>query len=297
MLTTPEMTEIDDATWAMLGKLTKDLRIAAERMGRDEARYLVDCYYQLQDFRIRTAGQIRSQGEAEPCEFLRWLNNTISTLEKSLQSALGRYAKQWAVGAWCQSICGIGPVISAGLIAHIDIRRCKTFGQLWSFAGLNPAAKWDKGQKRPWNAKLKTLVAFKAGESFVKVQNNKNDFYGSLYRQRKDMETERNEAGGFSDDAARILTEKKIGKTTEAYKYLSQGMLPKAHIHARARRYAVKLFLSHLHHVMHLDYYGINPPIPYIFEHQGDDDNHRHYIEVPNLNAMRGRTLKEMFKE
>lgn len=58
-------------------------------------------------------------------------------------------------------------------------------------------------------------------------------------------------------------------------------MLPPAHIHARARRYAVKMFLSHLHHVQTVDYFGKLPPLPYAFEQMPTED-HRHFVDIPN---------------
>ena len=61
----------------------------------------------------------------------------------------------------------------------------------------------------------------------------------------------RNDHGDYAERAALILTQKKFDKKTDAYKAYSSGNLPPAHIHAMARRYAVKLFLSHLHGEMH----------------------------------------------
>ena len=137
--------------------------------------------------------------------------------------------------------------------------------------------KWEKKTKRPFNAKLKVLV-WKIGESFVKVSNNDNDVYGHIYKERKELEDERNEAGQFSDQAERILTEKNIGKTTDAYKAYSQGKLPPAHIHARAKRYSAKLFLAHYHHVAYEAEHGTPPPKPYVIDHL----KHAHYIAPPN---------------
>ena len=64
-----------------------------------------------------------------------------------------------------------------------------------------------------------------------------------------------------------IADEKKIGKDTDAYAAYSQGRLPPAHIHARAKRYAIKLFLAHLHHKMYMEHYGKEPPLPYAIAH------------------------------
>lgn len=259
-------------------KLSKDLKASAALLTDAQARYLVDTYYQLQDFRIRSAAQTRSSKE-EPVEFNAWLYKQLETLENEIQKSLLVYAKNHKAGRWALSICGIGPVISAGLLAHCH--GYNTVSQLWSFAGLNPTKKWNKKEKRPWNANLKVLVVFKAGESFIKVQNNPKDIYGKLYRQKKDLEIEKNERGGFAKEAEEKLASVKIGKDTEAYKAYSQGKLPPAHIHARARRYAAKMFLAHFAEVKYLADHGKPLPRPWVFDIAGHDDSH--YTPPPNM--------------
>ena len=174
-------------------------------------------------------------------------------------------------------ICGIGPVIAAGLLAHIDIEKAPTVGHIWNFAGLNPFQDWNKGEKRPWNASLKTLC-WKIGQSFVKVSNNDKDVYGKIYKKRKEYEMAKNEAGDYAEQAKQKLERFKIGKDTEAYKYYSEGKLPPAHIQQRAERYAVKMFLSHLHEVWYREHYGTEPPKPFVISQLG----HAHYIAPPN---------------
>ncbi len=255
--------------------LTKDLRIAAKTLSSNEARYLVDAYYQMQDARIRSAGQVRSM-DKEPHEILLWLVEQNRVLEMQIKGALDRYTNEHMVGDWMRSVKGIGPVISAGMLAHIDITRAPTVGHIWSFAGLVPAVEWKKGQKRPWNAQLKTLC-WKAGESFVKVSGKDDAFYGKIYAERKSQEVAKNDAGDFADQAEAKLKKYKIGKNTDAYKSYSAGKLPPAHIHARAKRYAVKLFLSHLHHVWYELAFGEAPPNPYPIAHMG----HTHMRSPP----------------
>lgn len=281
------------ANFEALDKLTKDLKAAARLLGVDEARGLVDYYYQIQKFRCSSDAQVRSSGDGEPNSVLDWLANNTRSLENNIKRALGEFAAEYTVGKWCQSICGIGPVISAGLLANFDIRKAKTVGHFWRFAGLDPTSKWEKGKKRPWNTELKTLCVFKLGECFVKVQANDKDFYGRVFKERKNLELDRDLDGYNKQAAATKLKEVKIGKKTEAYKFYSTGHLPPAHLHARARRYAVKLFLSHLHHVMHLDYYGKVPPVPFSFEHC--DGDHRHFIEPPNWPGdCDGKSLRDL---
>jgi len=130
--------------------------------------------------------------------------------------------------------------------------------------------------RRPHNAELKKRC-WLIGESFTKVSGKDDAFYGKLYQKRKAEETVKNERGGFSEQAARALEEKNWSKSTEAYKQLIQGRLPKAQIHARAKRYAVKLFLAHFHAVYYEWHYGTPPPNPYPIAILG----HKDYIAPP----------------
>jgi hypothetical protein len=267
-----------------LKRLTKDLLKAAATLSVDEARYLVDAYYILQRNRITAANQGRTlEDNEEPHTVIDWLGVQNKMLESQLKNSLDKWSSHSPVGQWAKSICGIGPVIAAGLLAHIDITRAPTAGHIWAFAGLDPSRSWDKGQKRPYNAKLKTLTAFKLGESFVKVQANEHDVYGRVFAHRKQIETARNEALTFADLARQRLPT--VSKATDAYKAYSQGKLPPAHIHARARRYAVKLFLAHYHMVAYFVEYQTMPAFPYVFSHM---EGHVHYIAPPHADLIPG---------
>ena len=261
-----------------LEQLTDRVRMQASRMGAQEVRYLVDTYYQMQDRRKASANQERALDEAnEPIALTDFFVALDSFSERKIKQMLQAYAEGKQDATWAMSIRGSGPVIAAGLAAHIDITQAPTVGHIWRFAGLDPTLEWNKGQKRPFNAKLKVLC-WKVGESFVKVKNHDEDIYGKIYDLRKRLEEERNEAGQFAEQAKAKLEKFKIGKDTEAYKAYSIGKLPPAHIHARAKRYAVKLFLAHYHHVAYEVQYGEAPPKPYVIEQLG----HAHYMAPPN---------------
>jgi len=256
-------------------KLSRDLKAAAVTLSDAEVRYLVDSYYLMQENRIRSDAQIRSMSD-EPHDVLAWLAEQNRTLEAQIKNALDKYSMSTPVGEWMRSITGIGPVIAAGLLAHIDIEKAPTAGHIWRFAGLDPTSVWEKKKKRPWNAALKVLC-WKLGESFVKVHAKDEDVYGKIYSARKAIEIEKNDRGDFAEQAGKILANKNIGKATDAYKSYSAGKLPPAHIHSRAKRYAVKIFLSHLHHKMYVEHFGFEPPAPFAIAHLG----HAHKIEPP----------------
>lgn len=300
-------------------RLNRDIRNASATLEKREARYLVDMYYQMQGYRIASANQVRSMSaDEEPHLTIGFFSEQMSTLEKQVRSVLDAWTSKDPLGQWAKSIVGIGPVIAAGLLAHIDMEKAPTVGHIWRYAGLDPTSEWKKGEKRPWNASLK-VVCWKAGESFVKVSGNDKDVYGHLYAARKVSEIERNDSvivkpegatvteydeygsgrgnfvldgeaistyeiegvwyyGGNARHAYDILRKKRIGKDTDAYKAYSVGKLPPAHIHARAKRYAVKLFLAHYHEQGYRLVLGQEPPNPYPMEYLGHTDR----IPVPN---------------
>ena len=280
-----ELGEIDktmeepEGNFEDITRLTTHMRNLAAQMGQSEARSLVDAYYQMQNQRIRTAAQLRELGTDEAADTMHgFLKGRTENMEHLYASTLHAYAKGSRVGRWSLSVKGIGPVIAAGLLAHINIERCPNVGPLWRFAGLDPTLpKAQKGEKHHHNASLKKLC-WKVGESFVKVSGREDAFYGQVYVARKEREIARNEMGEFQGQAVHKLETNNIGKDTDAYAAYSQGKLPPAHLHMRAKRYAVKLFLSHWHYVAFESRYGVPPEKPYILT---KPEHSQHFITPP----------------
>jgi hypothetical protein len=281
---TIETREIGIITPELVERLRADIRDAVTSLSIPEVRFLVDAYYQQQDNRKGSASQIRSiekdakkKGtEPEPHRMLDWLFKQNDVLEVEIKKALDTWSDTYVVGRWAKSIVGIGPVISAGLLANIEIEKAQTVGAIWRFAGLDPTVKWEKGKKRPWNASLKRL-AWIIGDCFCKFSNHPNETYGSVYKARKALEIERNEAGMFAEQAKYTLATKKI-KDEETRAIYESGKLPDGRLHLRATRYAAKLFLSHWHHVAFETRFGEPPPKPYILT----QPEHTHFMGPPN---------------
>ena len=329
--------------WETIRRLSNDLREAGRTLGRDEARFLVDAYYRMQEQRMRFDAQVREcEATGEPHDLLKWFAAQSRRMENELKrpgGPLDYYSLSRPAGRWARSVCGVGPVIAAGLLSHIDLMpwKCKSgkkkrnllcrdgtpctnrcghqpinyAGQVWSFAGMDPSKSWKKGKKRPWNAELKTLC-YKLGESFVKVKSNPNGYYGHLFTERKERDWERNLNGENTEAAASKA--QVVDKKTVAYKWYSgqvnpnwarkqmeagkscaseslpkaalkgmhpvphrRPMLPPAHIHARARRWTAKLFLSHLFETLYVEMWGREPEVPFVLTM----DNHSRRIAIP----------------
>lgn len=293
-------------------RLNKDLAQAAKMMTPQEARFLVRYYYIVQDDRIAFNGQMRAMTESEePNLVLSWMADQSTVLESQIKRALDKFTDEHPVGQWLKSLYGIGPVLAAGLIGHIDIRKAPTAGHIWSFAGLLHDSKWDKGEKRPWNAELKKLC-WKIGESFVMFSKREECYYGQLFRERKKLEWERNLTGKNAEQARQ--DSKTYGPTTEAYAWVNgcfkaedirryveaeksmtqddlkkmrgpvgsgTPMLPPSQMHGRARRWAVKIFISHLQQMWYETEFKCRAPRPFLIEHGG----HAHEIQIPNYTS------------
>lgn len=257
-----------------INKLKADLRKACGMMSPAEARYLVDLYYQIQDNRIRAANQVRHT--EEPTAVVSWVFENMRIVERNIKSALDAYSMGNQLGEWARSIHGVGPVIAAGLLAHIDLKIATNPSKIWRFAGLDPTVKWEKKSKRPWNARLKVLC-WKLGDSFKKHAASEKCFYGHFYRRRKVWEVDQNDAGRNKAQADAALASKRITDpaTLEIYR---AGRLPAGRLDLRAMRWAVKIFLSHYHHVGHDLTHRQCPQRPWIISIGG----HQDYIEVPN---------------
>lgn len=256
-------------------RLSKDIKAAARTLERNALRYFVDTYYQMQEARIRSAGQVSAMTAdgTEPHACMAWLSQQNGTLERRVHAMLDEYTKYDPVCSQIRRVLGIGPVIAAGLRAHIDIEKAPNVSHVWSFAGLCPHIKWEKGQRRPWNAELKTLTAFKMGSCFVKLANHERSFFGLVYRVHKRRITEANERGEFKEQAAAYLAGKKFGPTTQSFKAYTDGKLPKSQIVARARRVAAKFALGLYFDIAYEQHHGKAPPLPWVIKLGGHEDH------------------------
>lgn len=304
-----------------LPQLTRDLRKASGTLSPGEARTLVDLYYQLQIFRIQAGNQNTALAKAEePHETIGWFNEQFHQLEKDIGKALDAYSAAQEIGAWARQHVGVGPVIAAGLLAHIDISQSPTPSSLWKFAGLAPGQRYERGVKRDWNARLKVLC-WKMGESFVKNSGRDNCYYGKLYRERKKFEVDRNNAvwevprhavseqgtiyttdglvvrcaqieghwfvQGNAQAALEALTTKNI-RDADYRATLLSGKLPDGQLDMRARRYAVKRFLVHYWQAGYWLHYGTEPPRAYVLEHM-PQHTHEEPCPIPFPKAAQGK--------
>lgn len=95
-------------------------------------------------------------------------------------------------------------------------------------------------------------------------------YYGSLYRWHKARVTIHNDSGGNVERAKNFVT-----KSAEVRKTLAEGKLPANNLDAQACRFAVKIFLSHLHAVWFFHHFGRPAPKPFAIAILGHADELR----------------------
>jgi len=267
---------------SLVPRFGKEVVLQAANLSNPEARFLVANYYTAQEMRKRNDMQLRHLGEKDGAPILPMLLNksadSFAVIESEIMKGLQVYADSTQLGRWCQSNDGIGPVITSGLLAHLDITKAPTAGHFWSFAGLNPDMVWEKGQKRPYNADLRQ-ICWHLGQCVKRLQKDKNAYYRQIYEVRKDYVVNKNETGMNAERAKTFRT-----RTPEVMALLKTGKLPAITIDSQACNYVAKMFLSHLHALMYWDHYGTPPVKPFAIAIMG----HTHEIEIPNTHMFPG---------
>jgi len=253
-------------------RLKKEVRETAKVLGKEELQFVLWLYSSVQKQRKAAGERVRSLvARGLDCEIIQSVWSNLQATENQIRSIMKPYAESRAMGRWALKVKGIGPIFATSLMAYINMEKAVTPGHIYSFAGIVPGQVWKKGQKPPWCIAFKTLVAL-IGQAFCFVSSREGAYYGQVYVDRMKLETAKNKKGDYAAEAKRILGSKTFKKTTTAYKEYSKGNLPKAHIMARCRRYAAKLFLSHWWHEAYREHYDKTPPMPWVIEHGGHVD-------------------------
>ena len=124
----------------------KKTQLDPSKFSKDTIRYLVDTYYQIQDLRKARDNQLRAimQGkDGEGFDTSIFIATQIRNVETQIKSMIDYYTDLIPVCYWAKSNLGIGPIISAGLYARLDITKATSAGSFWSYCGLND-------NKTPW---------------------------------------------------------------------------------------------------------------------------------------------------
>lgn len=117
-----------------------------------EARILVDLYYTMQEIRKRLGNQVGAMDRGVDTTATHDCADIVlaqaEQLENNAKTFLEVFASEHPIWPWFKAVHGIGPVLSAGLIAHFGARPVPpTVGHWWRYAGLDPSQKWLKADE------------------------------------------------------------------------------------------------------------------------------------------------------
>jgi len=201
-------------------------------------RALVETFYAIQHHRIKAANRIEAyvrlgmdQDKADTLH--QFVDDNLVAMEEKLKKMIQDQVKTHPFYEyWLESVKGIGPALAGSLVACIEpISRFDNISKLWRYAGMavmdGAAERRTKGEKIHWSPFLKT-TCWKIGEQFVK----QGDLYRRIYDESK------------AKDRQKHPEQVKSGKKSKEGKEIM--LYTDMHIHNRAKRKAVKMFLSHL---------------------------------------------------
>lgn len=201
-------------------------------------RGLTEDYFDIQKSRIEIENQVRAIDQKVAESDKKWMKENVATrlhlIERDIQKKIADWVKEEPIYQyWLGDIKGVGPILSAGLIAWVgDIKRFPTISKLWAYCGLHVdeggrAVRLKAGHQANWNTRLKTHC-WKIGESFVKVGGDYRELYDQFRGEydRKWLTPE--------DCGSKGCQNKGDGKCMDGHRY------------AAAKRKTVKVFLAHL---------------------------------------------------
>jgi hypothetical protein len=231
-----------------------------------DARLLVNLYYDHQNNKQKIQNRLNT-ADHDGHTNLTLLQEELKSLEKrekDYKKLLTRYVDEHEMGGWFSKVYGVSPILAAGLLSTIDIAKANTVGHIWSYCGLDPnrSSAFDRTvDQQKYNQHLKRIT-WLIGYSFKTFSDNPNCLYGKLYLSRKQQETENNENKVYAETAKKYLDHSR-SSNPQVREVLEQGMLTASHIDARARRWTVKIFISHLHRVWYERHWGKLPPMAF----------------------------------
>ena len=123
----------------------KQSAINMASQSKESLRCLVNFYYQYQGQRIANDDRIKKiskgmnqNGDKDSMLALQYLADINREMEHQLKLMLGAYSVTTKVGRWLNDIVGIGPCISAGLLAYFEVtEKMKTAQNFYNYSGLN----------------------------------------------------------------------------------------------------------------------------------------------------------------
>lgn len=133
------------------------------------------------DNRLRALESGADNGTGHQIQIVEKWAIRFTELEAELTRDIAHEVEQYKMYPYLSSVKGIGPGLTAKLLALIDIERSNTVSQLWRFAGLavfNGKREYRvKGETSHYNSRLKSVL-YNVWESLMRTKDSPyNDIY------------------------------------------------------------------------------------------------------------------------
>ncbi|MCS7107758.1 MAG: IS110 family transposase [Acidilobaceae archaeon] len=140
----------------------------------------VRMYEISQRFRIRVHNMLTSSKDENLVRVYRPYLDRFEQLENYAETYISDRVKDHHMYLYMSKIKGLGPILIAKLIIYLGpdsaMERRVNVSQLWSFAGLTPSSKLEKGKKAPFNKRLRSLL-YVVGTSFLRAKSPFTEVY------------------------------------------------------------------------------------------------------------------------
>lgn len=184
----------------------------------------------------------------------------LEEIEELIEHAMQREAQESVVWPWASRVKGTGGqgMVVGAVMSRVDIYRVNTVSGMWAHFGFAPGQKRVKGQKIDYDAVGKTWC-WRLGDCLLKA----NGKFKAVYDKRKEYEV------------ARVLA--RGGKVKPAKSKMGESDMSLGHVHARAMRHMIKVYLACMYKVWRE---GLGLPVqpPYIIG-RADASGHVHTTE------------------
>lgn len=201
-------------------------------------------FYAVQEMRKAMSNRLQAYHKLDYyAEHAGEVYDQTLALEKSIEAIAAEMMTDEPIyQAWLSHVKGIGPTLSAAIIANIgSVDRFETISSLWAYAGLDvkdgQARKRRRGEMANWSADLRMLIAYKVPSQFIKATSS---FGRQLYDQYKSFYEQTH------DQKCPIWSHPdcKVNKAETKATLNGKGCSRRGHIHNMTTRKLGKVFLS-----------------------------------------------------
>jgi len=241
-------------------------------------RILVETFWDIQSARIRAENRIRAYRQRYGVEYpeAEFVFSLMRSMEKRARERIEKRMEEHPAWDWVSQVKGAGRLLVSQAIGLIgDIGRFPNISKLWKYSGMHviegKAPKRRRYGKVEWNPRLRS-VFWKIGRNLLMAKASYYEAY-QLFRRKEEEKNLTPKEVPIEDTAGFLLVEdvgsfkagtmirktEKTGKKGKGGNYERFGKevrklgkekvkvkMTDLHIHMRALRKTIKLFIAHL---------------------------------------------------